>query len=74
MAKAALGLTAQGVAEKAGLTAATVRKFEKGGNVYQDTATALETFYKSAGIRFPSANVVDANALPDEPQPKRKAG
>lgn len=71
MARAALHLTVRQVADKVGLAANTVSAFENSGGGYATTVEKLEAFYRTAGIRFPSKDIVDASAAQEQPRPRK---
>lgn len=52
MARAALGWGVRELAEKAGVTANTVNRFENGSGARVDTLEKLQKAFKEAGLEF----------------------
>ena len=52
MARAALGLGVRELAEKAGVAANTVTRFENGSDAKQSTIAALRAALEKAGVEF----------------------
>lgn len=63
MARAALGLSINDLANAAGVRAMTLSNFERGGNCYASTIAKLRQALEAKGAQFVAGGLVDAAGL-----------
>lgn len=63
MARAALDWSRDDLAERTGVSRATVQRFENGERIYSDTLQKLEKFLRSKGFGFAEGNWI---RIPDD--------